>query len=72
MTQTLYCGDRPAYLLNAAAHKASVFEFGPEPQARSLLVFGESAGAASAHCLDQTRFYAAGEMKPSWFMLPEI
>jgi penicillin amidase len=50
----------------------SVIEFGREPEARSLLVFGESADPASPHYLDQSRFYAAGEMKPSWFTLPEI
>jgi penicillin amidase len=50
----------------------SVIEFGREPQARSLLVFGESADSASAHYLDQARLYAAGKMKPSWFTLAEI
>jgi penicillin amidase len=50
----------------------SVIEFGREPQARSLLVFGESADSTSPHYLDQARLYAAGEMKPSWFTLPEI
>jgi len=50
----------------------SVIEFGPEPQSRSLLVFGESADPNSSHYLDQARLYAAGEMKPSWFTLPEI
>jgi acyl-homoserine lactone acylase PvdQ len=59
-------------LFRQAAPKVSVFEFVSEPQARSLLVFGESEDPASAHYLDQPRFYAAGEMKPSWFMLPEI
>ena len=50
----------------------SVIEFGREPEARSLLVFGESADSTSPHYLDQARLYAAGEMKPSWFTLPEI
>jgi acyl-homoserine-lactone acylase len=50
----------------------SVIEFGREPQARSLLVFGESADSTSPHYLDQARIYAAGETKPSWFTLPEI
>ena len=50
----------------------SVIEFGREPRARSLLVFGESADPTSSHYLDQARSYAAGEMKPSWFTLPEI
>ena len=50
----------------------SVVEFGREPEARSLLVFGESADPASPHYLDQSRLYSAGEMKPSWFTLPEI
>jgi penicillin amidase len=50
----------------------SVIEFGREPQARSVLVFGESADPASPHYLDQARLYAAGEVKPSWFTLPDI
>jgi penicillin amidase len=50
----------------------SVIEFGREPRARSLLVFGESADPSSSHYTDQARFYAAGEMKLSWFTLPEI
>jgi penicillin amidase len=50
----------------------SVIEFRRELQARSLLVFGESADPASSHYLDQAGLYAAGKMKPSWFTLAEI
>jgi penicillin amidase len=50
----------------------SVIEFGRQPQARSLLVFGENSNPTSPHYLDQARLYAAGEMKPSWFTLAQI
>jgi acyl-homoserine lactone acylase PvdQ len=50
----------------------SVIEFGRQPQARSLLVFGENSNPASPHYLDQARLYAADEMKPSWFTLAQI
>jgi acyl-homoserine-lactone acylase len=50
----------------------SVVEFGREPRARALRVFGESADSTSPHYLDQARLYASGEMKPSWFTLTEI
>jgi acyl-homoserine-lactone acylase len=50
----------------------SVVDFGPKPEARSVLVFGESADPASSHYFDQARLYSTGRMKPSWFTLPEI
>ncbi|PYT29023.1 MAG: hypothetical protein DMG57_12950, partial [Acidobacteria bacterium] len=41
----------------------SVVEFGPQIQARSILVFGENSDPASPHYLDQTRLYANQQFK---------
>lgn len=50
----------------------SVVEFGPEVEARSLLVFGESGDPRSPHYVDQAPLYAAGRFKPAWFSLAQV
>ena len=50
----------------------SVVEFGKQPRARSILVFGQSADPQSKHHLDQAELYAQGKFKDVRFTLKEI
>ncbi len=50
----------------------SVVDFGPEVQARSILVFGENSDPSSPHYFDQSELYAKQEFKPAYFRLDEI
>jgi acyl-homoserine-lactone acylase len=50
----------------------SVVEFGPEIEAKSLLVFGESADPRSPHYSDQAQLYSRREFKPAWFTLTQV
>jgi penicillin amidase len=50
----------------------SVVDFGPEPKARSILVFGENSDPSSPHYFDQSELYARQEFKPAYFTLDEI
>ena len=50
----------------------SVVEFGKQPRAQSVLVFGQSPDPKSKHHLDQAELYAHGKFKPVRFTLKEI
>ena len=50
----------------------SVVDFGKRPDARSLLVMGESADPQSKHFFDQAPLYSTQQFKPAWFDLREI
>jgi acyl-homoserine-lactone acylase len=50
----------------------SVVDFGPQVEARSILVFGENSDPKSKHYFDQSALYAKQEFKPAWFSLSDI
>jgi acyl-homoserine lactone acylase PvdQ len=50
----------------------SVVDFGPKVEAKSILVFGESADPQSPHYFDQAKLYASQQFKPAWFYLDDI
>jgi acyl-homoserine lactone acylase PvdQ len=50
----------------------SVVDFGPQVEARSILVFGENSNPDSKHYFDQSQLYAKQEFKPAYFSLADI
>ncbi len=50
----------------------SVVDFGPQVQARSIMVFGENSDPKSKHYFDQSELYAKQQFKPAWFSLADI
>ena len=50
----------------------SVVDFGPQVEARSIMVFGENSDPKSPHYFDQSRLYATQQFKPAWFALADI
>ncbi len=64
-------GQKKRY--GVAGHSyVSTISFGSLPQARSILVFGQSADPASSHHLDQAKLYAKKKLKPALFGREEI
>jgi acyl-homoserine-lactone acylase len=64
-------GEKRRY--GVAGHSfISVVDFGPQVQARSILVFGEDSDPKSKHYFDQSELYAQQQFKPAWFSLAEI
>ena len=49
-----------------------IVSFGPEPETRSILVFGQNADPASKHFFDQAGIYARKKFKPALFRREEI
>lgn len=49
-----------------------IVNFAPEPEARTIVTFGQSADPASSHWFDQAPLYAKGRFKPAWFSLDDV
>jgi len=64
-------GEKRRY--GVAGHSfIGVVDFGPQVQARSILVFGENSDPHSKHYFDQSELYAKQQFKPAWFSLADV
>ena len=60
-------------LYGIAGHSyVAVVAFAPQPQTRSIMVFGASADPESPHYLDQSERFAQQRYKPAWFSSDEV
>lgn len=50
----------------------SIVEFSPEPVARSIVTFGQSADPDSPHWFDQAELYVRGRFKDAWFRPEDV
>ncbi|MCB1683729.1 MAG: penicillin acylase family protein [Pseudomonadales bacterium] len=60
-------------MYGVAGHSyVSLVEFGSEPRAKSILVFGADADPASQHYFDQAELFASRKYKSAWFSRKDV
>ena len=59
-------GQKRRYGVAGHSYVAAV-ELAAEPNAKTILQFGESGDPASSHWFDQAELYAKKQFKPSWY-----
>ncbi len=69
---TLRSDDQQKFQAIAGESYLSVMEFGEQPQAQTILVYGNSSQPDSPHNGDQLNLYANNQWRPAWRSRPEI